>query len=169
MLRSLDFQIQIIKFCIRGLLKYIAQETRQNVKWLGTKLSETERTKLQGLNDLLLFLNILWCLKMKIAKQMELLTSLGNNTAYAQKSFRKKLAFHMKCCGSVKINQKQKGKRQGKVITFLLLKARRHKGVAPNQLQLLFIQMVPPTGSGGQNRLRMSQRGTLKLAGLYQS
>lgn len=35
MLRSLDFQIQIIKFCIRGLLKYIAQETRQNVRCLG--------------------------------------------------------------------------------------------------------------------------------------
>lgn len=59
MLRSLDFVIQIIKFCIRGLLKYIAQETRQNVKWLGTTLSEMERTKLQGLNDLLLFLTIL--------------------------------------------------------------------------------------------------------------
>lgn len=59
MLRSLEFQIQIIKFCVRGLLKYIAQETRKDVKWLGTKLSEIARTKLQGLNDLLLFLNIL--------------------------------------------------------------------------------------------------------------
>lgn len=95
---------------------------------------------------------------MKIAKQMELLTSLGNNMTYAQKSFRKKLAFRMKCCGSVKINQKQKGKRKEKVTTFLLLKARRYKGVAPNQLRLSFIQMVPPTGSGGQNRLRTSQR-----------
>lgn len=112
MLRSLEFQIQIIKFCIRVLLKYIAQETRKDVKWLGTKLSERARTKLQGLNDLLLFLNILRCLKIKIMKQMELLTSLGNNTADAQKSFKKKLAFRMKCCGSVKINGKQKGKRK---------------------------------------------------------
>jgi len=106
MLRSLDCQIQITKFYIRGLLKCIAQETRQNIKWLGTTLSEIERTKLQGLNDLLLFLNILQSLKMKFAKQMELLTSLGNNTTYAQKIFRKKFAFHQKCCGSVKINQK---------------------------------------------------------------
>lgn len=59
MLRSSNFQFQIIEFCIPGLLKYIAQETRQNVRWLGTKLSEIKRTKLQGLNDLLLLLNTL--------------------------------------------------------------------------------------------------------------
>lgn len=82
MLGSLDFQFQIIKFCIWGLLKYIAQETRQNVRWLGTKLSEIKRTKLRGLNDLLLFLNTLWCWEMKTVKQMELLTSLGNNKTY---------------------------------------------------------------------------------------
>lgn len=55
-------------------------------------------------------------------------------------------------------SRKEKGKRKKKVITFLLSKAIRYKDIAPNQLQLLFTRVIPHPGSGGQNRLRMSQR-----------
>lgn len=44
MLRSLDFQIQIIKFCIRGLLKFIALETRQS-KMAGYKTLRDGKNK----------------------------------------------------------------------------------------------------------------------------
>lgn len=69
---------------------------------------------------------------MKIAKQMELLTSLENNTTYAQNSFREKLAFQIKCYRSVMINQKPK--QRAKASPFFLYKPEDTEGIDPNQL-----------------------------------
>lgn len=63
--------------------------------------------------------------------------------------------------GQLRSMESRKGKENKKSSLLLLLKAKRYKGIAPNQLQVLFTQTVPPTGSGGRNRLRVSQgKGT---------